>query len=178
MKFLELVKKRSSVRRYAARPVPREVIEKCLEAARLTPSACNSQPWRFIVVSDPALKDKLGEIAFSGIYSMNSFAKKAPALVVVVRQRSSKAATAGGFFRGTQYNLIDLGAACEHFVLQAAEEGIGTCWLGWFNEKKVKRLLGIKRGSRADIIISMGYPESEKQREKSRKPLSEISRFI
>ncbi|MDP3790903.1 MAG: nitroreductase family protein [Candidatus Omnitrophota bacterium] len=175
--FLELVNKRSSVRRYSARPIPREVIGRCLEAARLAPSACNSQPWYFIIVDDPSLKDKISAAAFSGIYSMNSFAKNAPALAVVVREKSSRLAAAGGCFRGVQYNLIDIGIACEHFILQAAEDGVGTCWLGWFNERAVKKALGIPREKKADMIISMGYPEKISERPKTRKSLDEISTF-
>ncbi len=177
MTFLELVKKRSSVRKYAAAPVPREVIAKCLEAARLAPSACNSQPWDFIVVDDPALKKKLAEAAFSGIYSMNSFACNAPAFVVVTSSKSGGFAMLGGFFRNIRYSLIDIGIACEHFILQAAEDGVGTCWLGWFNERAVKKTLGISRNKKAEIIISMGYPEDVSYREKTRKSLDEIVKF-
>lgn len=177
MTFLELVNKRSSIRRYAARPVPREIIDRCLEAGRLAPSACNAQPWYFIIVDDPVLKDKVSAAAFSGIYSMNSFAKTAPVLAVVVRERSKQFAAIGGFFRGVQYNLIDIGIACEHLILQAAEDGVGACWLGWFNEKAVKKILDIPKGKKADVMISMGYPAEGSTGQRIRKPLNEISRF-
>ena len=97
MSFLELVKKRRSVRKYASQPVAREAILRCLEAARLAPSACNAQPWNFVVVNDPALKDKLAEAAFSGMYAVNSFIKTAPVFVVVVREASAPLARFGGF---------------------------------------------------------------------------------
>lgn len=177
MSFLELVKKRKSTRRYSAKPVGREIIAKCLEAAQLAPSACNSQPWYFIVVDDPDLKKRVANAAFSGIHSMNSFAKEAPVLVAVVTDKSSYLAALGGYFRGVQYNLIDIGITCEHFMLQATEEGVGTCWLGWFNEQAVKNILDIPRGKKVNIMISMGYPEVEEQANKTRKLLSEISRF-
>lgn len=177
MTFLELVNKRESVRKYSKAPVPRETINRCLEAARLAPSACNAQPWGFIVVDDPALKDKISDAAFSGAYSMCSFAKSAPVLVIVTRQKSGGFASVGGFCRGVQYNLIDIGIACEHFILQAAEEGVGTCWLGWFNGRRVGKALKLPRGKRADIIISMGYPQEPGVREKMRKPMDEISGF-
>lgn len=177
MKFLDLVKKRQSVRKYSPRPVPRDAIERCLEAARLAPSACNSQPWSFIVLDDEKLKDKAAEKAFSGACKMNSFAKNAPVLVVAVTERSTYFARLGGFLRGTQYNLIDIGIACEHFALQAAEEGIGTCFLGIFNEDAVKKALRIPRGKKVDVIISMGYPASGEIREKARKPLEEMRKF-
>jgi len=177
MTFLELVNKRASVRKYTAVPVPREVITRCLEAARLAPSACNSQPWKFIVVDEPALRKRLADAAFSGAYSMNSVTGNAPVLVVVTRSRSRGFATVGGFFRKVQYSLIDIGASCEHFILQAAEQGVGTCWLGWFNERAVKKILEIPKSEKADIIISMGYPGEGSYREKTRKSLDEIARF-
>ncbi|MCK5533492.1 nitroreductase family protein [bacterium] len=177
MKFIELVRKRQSVRKYLPEMVPRDVLNKCLEAARLAPSACNSQPWSFIVVDDEKIRNKLAEKAFSGIYSLNSFAKKAPIYIVVVTQRSKYTACLAGYFKGTQYSLIDIGIACEHFILQATEEGLGTCWLGWFNEKEVKKVLGIPGRNKVDIIISMGYPQIAQLHNKKRKLLNEISRF-
>lgn len=177
MELLDLIRRRRSCRKYVSKPVPRESLERCLEAARLAPSACNSQPWRFIVVEDPATKDELCRKAFSGLYRMNAFAAGAGALVVVVRENSKFVARVGGHVRGLEYSLIDIGIACEHLVLQAEEEGLGTCWLGWFNERAVKKLLGIPRGKRADLIISVGYPETEDLPEKPRKALSDICEF-
>lgn len=178
MNFLELVKKRQSVRKYSDKVVSKDVLERCLEAARLAPSACNSQPWSFIVVDSPELKNKVVEAAFSGIYSSNFFAKSAPVLIAVITEHSKFIAALGGYFRGTQYNLIDVGIAAEHFILQAAEEGLGTCWLGFFNEKAVKKVLNIPKEKKVDIIISVGHPADDKIREKSRRPLKEIAKFL
>ena len=177
MTFLELVKRRRSVRKYSAKPVPREAIERCLEAARLAPSACNSQPWHFIVVDNEELKNAVAEKAFSGIHSMNSFAGAAPVLIAVITERSNYIARLGGYFKNIQYCLLDIGIACEHLVLQAEEEGLGTCWLGWFNESGVKKVLGLPKEKKIDIIISLGYPESSNIRDKIRKSLDEIRRF-
>ena len=176
MSFLNLVKKRNSCRQYSNRPVTQQAIERCLEAARLAPSACNSQPWYFIIVSDPDLKNRIAEVAFSGIYAMNAFAKEAPVLVVVARHRSRYAARLGGAFRGVQYSLIDLGIVCEHFALQAAEEGLGTCWLGWLHETAVKKILKLPRSAKIDVILSLGYPaQDQSEREKNRKSIEEMS---
>jgi nitroreductase len=177
MSFLELVKKRQSTRKYLNKPIPREKLDRCIEAARLAPSACNSQPWYFIVVDDPALKNKLADETFSGLYSMNTFAKNAPVLLIVVTERSKYSASLGGFFRGVQYNLIDIGISVEHFALQAEEEGLGTCWLGWFNEGTVKRILNIPKNRKVDIILSVGYPENSVTRVKTRKSIEEIRKF-
>jgi nitroreductase len=177
MSFLELVNKRQSVRAYEERSVPRDILERCLEAARLSPSACNSQPWSFIVVDDPDLRKKVADSAFSGIYSMNTFAKAAPVLVVIVRDKAGYLSRIGGQFRDVKYSLVDIGIAIEHFVLQAADEGVGTCWLGWFDEGAVKRILGIPRDRRADMMLSVGFPADDEVRPKARKALGEISRF-
>ena len=116
---------------------------KCLEAARLAPSACNSQPWTFVVVDDPGLKGRLAETAFSGVFSMNGFVREAPVIIAVVSEKAKFLATVGNYVRDTRFYLIDMGIACEHLVLQAAELSIGSCWIGWFNEKAVKRILNI-----------------------------------
>lgn len=177
MDFLELVKKRRSCRKYSNRSVPFEALQKCLEAARLSPSACNSQPWHFFVVKDKDLKERLAKKAFSGIYSMNSFAQGAQVLVAVLREKSSYLTQLGGFLRGTQYSLIDLGIACEHFVLQAAQEGLGTCWIGFFNEKEVKKTLNIAKHKKVDMLISVGYPQDDAPVEKKRRGVLEICDF-
>jgi len=177
MSFLELVRKRRSCRKYSSRPVPPEAIRRCLEAARLSPSACNSQPWRFIVVQEPGLKGRLGEKAFSGIHKMNAFARSAPVLVVVIREVSKYAAELGGALRGVPYSLIDLGIACEHFILQAAEEDLSTCWLGWFDARAVKKVLKLGLWDKVDIIISLGYAQDTPDAEKKRKPALQIAEF-
>ncbi len=178
MSFLELAAKRQSCRRYTTTEVPREALQRCVEAARLAPSACNSQPWTFLVVDRDPLRTKVAQAAFAGIYSMNKFAIPAPVLVAVVTERSRFAAALGGKFRGTQFSLMDVGIACEHFVLQAEEEGLGTCWLGWFDEKAVKRLLGLSRRDKVDTLIGVGYPADDTVREKKRRPTEEMSRFV
>ena len=178
-KFLDLVQRRQSVRNYdPRRPVERNCVERCLEAARLAPSACNSQPWRFVVVDEAATKAALARAAFSGIYAMNQFAGEAPILIVAIRELSKFAARVGGWIRGLDYSLIDLGIACEHLVLQAAEEGLGTCWLGWFDERAVRRTLGLPRGTKIDIIIALGYAADETVRAKNRKSPAETWSFF
>ena len=178
MALLDLLKHRKSIRDFLDRPVERKKIMMCLEAARLAPSACNSQPWKFIVVDDRQLKDKLGDAAFRGIYSMNSFCKMAPVMVVVVSEKSKFSARIGGMFRGTKYYLIDIGVAIEHFVLQAEDLGLGTCWIGWFNERAVKSVLEIPHRKKIDILIALGYYDREKLGpEHDREPIDKIASF-
>lgn len=175
--FLELVNNRISVRKYLDKPVEREKIECCLEAARLAPSACNSQPWSFVVVDDAETKNILCDRIFTGPYRMNSWAGQAPVMVVVVSEKSRFFAAVGGLVRNTRYYLIDIGIAVEHFVLQAAELGLGTCWIGWFNEGKTKKILSIPHGKKIDVVLTMGYP-AHTEKNRIRKPMSEIARFV
>jgi nitroreductase len=174
MSFLELVSKRYSVRNYRQDPVPRERIERCIEAARLAPSACNSQPWKFVVVDDSALKDELAKAAFEGLVDMNHFAFKAPALVVIVSQRQKLAAKLGGLVKDRDFSLMDIGIAAEHFCLQAAEEGLGTCLLGWFNEKRVRKVLPVPASRRIELIISVGFSADQTIPPKKRKVTTDV----
>jgi nitroreductase len=178
MGFLELVNKRVSTRTYTAKAVPRDLIEQCLEAARLAPSACNSQPWTFLVADQPNRVKGLCDAALAGIYGMNKFIREAPVLVAVIAERSSYVAKLGGLLRGVEYNRIDIGIACEHFILQAAELGLGTCWLGWFNEKAVVKFLGLPRGTKVDVLISVGWPAESIRRDRRRKALDEIRTYV
>ena len=179
MKFIELVRKRKSMREYLPKPVPREIIDQCLEAARMAPSACNSQPWSFIVVDDKSTINEIVKKSMSGIYSMNKFVKTAPVVIVAITEQSVYTARMGGMLRNVKYNLIDIGIACEHLVLQAVELGLGTCWLGWFNEKALKKVLGLPKSKHVDVAISMGYPDKTAEpRKKTRKSLEEIRRYL
>jgi len=178
MALLDLVKHRKSIRDFLDVPVEREKIMMCLEAARLAPSACNSQPWKFIVVDDRQLKNKLCHAAFSGIYLVNSFCKMAPVIVVVVSEKSKFLARISGMFRGTKYYLIDIGIAIEHFVLQAEDLGLGTCWIGWFNEQAVKPILNVPPHKKIDILIALGYYDEAKVcSEHGREPIDKIASF-
>jgi nitroreductase len=179
MNFLDLVNRRQSVRRYEPnRRIPRETLDRCLEAARLAPSACNSQPWSFVVADDPEKVGALAEAACGRApYAMNKFAMDSSALIAVVTEKMKWAARLGAQFRGVQYSLVDIGVACEHLVLQAAEEGIGSCWLGWFDERTLKHRLDIPRGKKVDLLICLGYDADGRLRPKLRRPLDEIRRY-
>lgn len=179
MNFIELVTQRHSVRTYLSTPVPREMITKCIEAARLAPSACNSQPWKFIVIDEPKAKADLAAAAFSGTYSACSFAASAPVLVAVVNERGNLVSRLGGLIRKTPFSLIDIGIAVEHFVLQATELGLGTCWIGWFNIKTAKKVLRLPWNADLVLLISVGYEDKSKNPPRtSRKSIDEIATFV
>lgn len=177
MSFLELLYKRESVRNFVDKKVERDKIDSCLEASRLSPSACNSQPWRFIIVDEPVLKGKVAEATFGKLVSFNSFTKTAPVFAVIVAENRNLNAKLGGMVKDIPYYLIDIGIAAEHFCLQAVEEGLGTCMLGWFNEKQIKELLGIPKKERVALVIALGYHENKEPRKKSRKDLDSIRTY-
>lgn len=175
--FLKLIQKRESVRSYLTRPVEPEMLHHCLEAARLAPSACNAQPWKFIVVDDPGLKAQVAQATSSRLLGMNHFTLQAPVLIVIVIERANFTSAMGQMIKDREFPLIDLGIATEHFCLQATAEGLGTCILGWFDESKVKKLLSIPRNKRVGLIVSLGYPSKQELRPKQRKPMDEITSY-
>lgn len=157
-RFLELAAARRSVRKYKADPVEREKLDLCLEAARLAPSACNAQPCKFIIIDEPELKEKFCAAAFTGVYSATRFAAAAPVLAAVVADTGKLSAWLGNQVQDTNFRLVDIGIAAEHFVLAAAEQGLGTCWIGWFNAKGAAKALGLPAGRKVEVLISLGYP--------------------
>lgn len=179
--FEALVRRRISVRNYADRPVPPEALERCLEASRLAPSACNAQPWMFIVVEDPARRLELARLTVPPGGVMNRFVAQAPTLVVVVAERPNISSQIGSLLKNKPFYLIDIGIAAEHFCLQAAALGLGTCMIGWFAEGKTRALLGIPAGKRPVLIITVGYPagetltEAAQARPRRRKTMAEIA---
>jgi nitroreductase len=177
MTFLELVRKRQSTREFLDRPVEREKIQRCVEAARLAPSACNSQPWKFIVIDKPELRTAVAQRLASPVLGINAFAAQAPLLIAVVTEPSTLTARLGAMLKDKPYHLMDLGIAVEHFCLQAVEEGLGTCIMGWFDETGVKRLLEVPRGKRVHLTVAVGYAASEVVRPKARKERGDILAF-
>ncbi|MFO7850118.1 MAG: nitroreductase family protein [Spirochaetia bacterium] len=177
MDFEELVEKRYSVRRYAGTPVERELIEKCVEAARLAPSACNAQPWHFVAADEPELVGRIAPLTSTAGVPINSFVKQAPIIVAVVTEKPNLSSRFGAAVKKTPFHLIDVGIAAEHFCLRAAELGLGTCLLGWFDKEGVKEALGIPRSKEVPLLITMGYPSTDKVPQKKRKDLDTILDF-
>ena len=177
MSVKEIIAQRRSIRRYLDKPVEREKILECLEAARLAPSADNVQPWRFLVIDDPELKDIFAREIFSGIYSISKFAAKAPVLIMILARLDIIANRIGKQIQNIHYYLIDTGIAGEHIVLQAQELGLGTCWIGWFNSRKARKILNIPRKYKIVSLLSVGYYAERPSREKKRKRLEEIAWF-
>jgi len=172
-----LIQNRRSIRKYLDKPVEREKILACIDAARLAPSAENVQPWRFLIIDDPVLKERFGNKVFSGIYRPCRFAAKAPVIIVIMARLDIIANRIGKQIQNIHFYLIDIGIAGEHIVLQAEELGLGTCWVGWFNSRKARKILKIPRKYKIVALMTMGYYEKKPSREKKRKTIEEIAWF-
>ena len=169
----ELVRARFSCRAYRPDPVPREAVERILEAARCAPSACNRQPWRFVVAQNPALRARLaGEGILPGLGM--AWIAQAPVILVLGVKRSMLTHVVAPLFSTVQYPLLDLGIAGEHAVLQAAELGLGTCWIGWIRPKAVRRIVDWPADIHPQALLTVGYPVSIPERRTPRLPLDEL----
>jgi nitroreductase len=143
MEVLEAIQKRYSCRKYLEKDIPKDLILKILEAARLAPSAGNIQPWFFIIVND---KEKKEIIAKSGRWA--NFIEKAPIVIVGCGNKEAS----------PKWYKVDVSIAMEHMVLEATELGLGTCWVGSFDEKKVKEILKIPEKYEVVALLAIGYP--------------------
>ena len=172
-----LIQQRRSIRRFLDRPVERDSVTKCIEAAHLAPSADNVQPWRFLIIDDPEIKARLTKEIFSGIYSFSKFAAQAPVIVVILAKLDVIANRIGKQIQNVHFYLLDVGMAGEHFVLQAEELGLGTCWIGWFNIRRTRKVLGIPRKYKIVSLLALGHYEKRPRKERKRKPLEKIVWF-
>lgn len=158
MSLLDVIFRRRSVRRYKSEPVPDEASKNILEAGRLAPSSDNAQPWHFVVVTDPEIKLELSK----GIW--RSFIKDSAFTIVGCGEKRDK------------WSTVDVAIALENMVLAAEAQGVGSCWIGAFEEDEVKELLGIPDDLRVVALVSFGYP-AEKPRTHGKKSLKEIVHY-
>jgi nitroreductase len=170
--ILDLIVNRQSDRKYSDKTIEKEKLDRILEAGRMSPSACNAQPWKFVVASDPQIIPKIAEAASAKLIGMNSFVAQASVILVIVREKPNMSSKVGATIKNKDYSLIDIGIATENICLQATAEGIGSCIIGWFDERMIRKILGIPKSKRVELIITLGYSLSEK-REKKRKPAEE-----
>lgn len=167
--FLDLARQRQSDRAFDAnRPIEPEKIARILEAAQLAPSACNAQPYRMIVVDEPELKNKVADTTSSKVLGMNHFTKQAPVHIVIVEENPNITSGIGGVVKDKHFPYIDIGIVAAHITLAAADEGLGSCILGWFDEKKLRSLLNIPARKRILLDVVVGY-STQPLREKKRK---------
>jgi nitroreductase len=140
MSLLEVIFRRRSIRRYKAESIPDDVLRNILEAGRLAPSADNAQPWHFVVVTERKTKVKLS----TGRW--NRFIKNSAVTIV------------GCGYAYNEWSTIDVTIALENMVIAAEAQGVGSCWIGDFEEEKVKKLLGISKNLKVVALVSFGYP--------------------
>ena len=161
--LLELAQARQSDRAYEpGRTIERETLERILEAGRLAPSACNGQPWHFTVITEQPLLTEVGKATSS--LGLNRFVKDASALVLITLEPTNITSRLGCGIKDKDFPIMDLGIASAYITLAAEDEGIGSCILGWFDEKKVKELAGIPQKKRLMLIISLGYAAKPKRK--------------
>lgn len=151
MNVHEAIRTRRSVRRYASRPIPEDMLARLRDALRLAPSACNYQPWRFIFVSDQKLRTELAQAANGQI-----FITQAPLIVVGCGFADQAYQAMGGQGNSVE---IDVAIALDHLTLAAVAEGLGTCWIGAFDEQAVQRLLEIPPEAKVVAMTPVGFPE-------------------
>ena len=165
MNVLEAIRKRYSCRAYADKPIEKEKLDAVLEAARLAPSAKNLQDWRFVVVTDKEQKQNV-----AGCTNRPEIFSKAGAILAGCSNTDEVMRC------GQPAGPIDVAIALEHIALQAAELGLGTCWIGSFDEPKVRRLLGVPQGIRIIELMTLGYP-ADTQPEPKRESIDKIVCF-
>ena len=171
MDFLEIAKTRQSCRSYdPAKPVEEEKLNAILEAVRLAPSACNGQPYHFTVCRGEAAKAVAAATMGMG---MNKFTAQAPVLIVVSEEPYVKSAALGAKVKGNDYRSIDIGIAVAYLTAEAASQGLGSCILGWLDDKKIREICSLEYPVR--LVITLGYPtENDVLRPKKRKSIPEL----
>jgi nitroreductase len=167
MDFYDVIRTRRSIRSYKSDAIPANVLRQVLDAARLAPSANNTQPWRFIVVTDPATRKKVAEVSFA-----QSFIAEAPVVIVCCGRRYHDSYS---WIADNMY-LVDVSIAVDHLTLAARNEGLGTCWIGAFDRQALKGLLGIPKDHEPVVLTPLGFPSGMRpfHGAASRKPLGEI----
>lgn len=173
MNFTEIAKARQSCRAYdATREVEQEKLDAILEAGRLSPSACNGQPYRFTVCRGETAKAVAACVTGMG---MNKFAADAPVMIVISEESYVPSAALGAKVKKNDYRSIDIGIAAAYVTAEATAQGLGTCILGWFDDEKLRAICDLDKPVR--LVITLGYAkEGDSLREKKRKPLEELVR--
>jgi nitroreductase len=167
MDVMEAIRKRKSVRKYLNKKVEEDKLFAVLEAGRLAPSASNRQEWRFIIVRDQVSKKKLAEAV-----NNQSFIAEASIVIAACAETDEHVMSCG-----QACYPIDVAIALDHITLAAVELGLGTCWIGAFDEKKVKQILEIPSEVRVVALMPLGYPYDSSVVNKNRLSISEISKY-
>ena len=178
MEFFEVLSTRRSIRKYQERPVEEEKLHTVLEAVRTSPSWANQQCWRIVVVRDAVAKQGISELSYLESYFATKGYKSNPAMKAlaqapVVLVLCAEPAQSGGI-RGQDYYLADCGIAAQSLMLAARAQGLGTVFVGIFQEEPLRDLLGIPETIRVVGLFPLGYPAEEKKEGPKRKPIQEV----
>ncbi len=168
MDLMDAIKTRRSIRRYKETPVPERLLNEVLNAARLAPSADNAQPWRIIVVMDEQAKLKIAMAS-----NNQKFIAEAPVVLVICGMPDEAFSMMGGYMSA---HVIDAAIAVDHLTLAAHSLGLGTCWIGWFKEEKIRDILSIPEDVPVVALTPLGYPAEAPERS-PRKNLEELVKF-
>ena len=170
MNFTEIAQSRQSCRSYdETRPVEDNKLSSILEAARLAPSACNSQPYHFTVCRGETAKAVAAATQGMG---MNKFSSQAPVLIVISEADYNKTAALGAKVKGNDYRSIDIGIATAYLTAEATAQGLSTCILGWLDDEKIRKICGIDHAVR--LVVTLGYAKDDPLRNKKRKELTQL----
>ena len=175
MDFKIIAQNRQSCRSYdPTKTVEKEKLDAVIEAARLAPSACNSQPYRITVCTENAAKEVAKATQGMG---MNKFATQAPVMIVLSEGNYNTTAAAGSKIKKNDYRSIDIGILTAYITAQATSLGLSTCILGWLDDKQIRKICSLDSPVR--LVIALGYAaEDDKLREKKRKQISEFVNYI
>lgn len=168
MEFAEVLARRRSVRRFRPDEVPKEAVNRVLDAAMAAPSWKNGQCYRFVVARSAAVRQGIAAALTDQNPSKNGI-MQAPVCVVACANPSES-----GIIGDKPYYMVDVGIAVEHLVLAAANEGLATCWVGWFDEEIVRKAIEVPAGFRVVALVPLGYPD-ESPEMPPRKPVSELA---
>ena len=173
MNFLEIAQTRQSCRAYdESRSIEQEKLDAILQAAQLSPSACNGQPYQITVCRGNAAREVAAATTGMGL---NKFASQAPVLLVLSEMPYVKSAALGAKLKKNDYRSIDIGIVTAYITAEAAAQGLATCILGWLDDAKIRQICGLDQPVR--LLVTVGYPkEGDPLRKKVRKELSELSR--
>ena len=175
MNFSEIAETRYSCRSYdPSREVEQEKLDAILRTARLSPSACNGQPYHITVCRGDSAARVAKAVKGVGI---NKFADQAPVMIVISEMPYNKTAAIGAKLKKNDYRSIDIGILSAYITAEATAQGLGTCIIGWLDSEKIKEICGV--GGTVRLVVSLGYPaEDVNIRSKKRKPLDELVSFV